>query len=252
MLADLLKDELQKGKFWTHPWGLVRGCTPCSPGCQNCWLVRMSRLHGDDDLLAANKKAFNGTVRCMDSVLSAPLASRKRNPRVWAIWSDFYHENVPNHFRDSAFEAMSRCPSDYFLIVTKRPEIAAQYFSATARRVVTLPNVVHLVTMEDQRRADERGPSAMQLVFMGWTVGALVEPMLSKIKDLPDYIKWCIVGAENAVKPRICDPIWVERLVQECSEKKIPVFVKSIRKNGKLIKAPYPEYRQIIDLQNAL
>ena len=253
MLADILKDHLPKGKFWTHPWGLVRGCAPRSSGCQNCWLVRMARLAGDDDLLTVDRKHFNGTIRCMEEVLSAPLSKLPRKPRVWAIWSDFYHEGVSDWFRDNAFEVMSQCPSDYFLIITKRPGNAVAYLTARHRKTVTLPNVIHLVTMETQSAAMQRLPSAAIISESGWKVGALCEPMLSSIdllgrggvyldskgrhKRWIEYLSWVICGPENGPGKREFDPKWAHFLHMQAESMGAPFLYKA---NSGNIPGAYP------------
>lgn len=39
-------DRLSEGRWWDRAWSLVEGCTPCSPGCQHCWLQSMDRRFG--------------------------------------------------------------------------------------------------------------------------------------------------------------------------------------------------------------
>lgn len=42
--------DISKGRYWAKPWGLVDGCTPCSPGCDHCWSASMAhRFDGTKD-----------------------------------------------------------------------------------------------------------------------------------------------------------------------------------------------------------
>jgi protein gp37 len=197
----------------------------------------MSRLHGDRDLLTPDCQHFNGTVRCVEGVLTAPIASKKRKPRVWAIWSDFYHQQVPDYFCDNAFEVMSQCPSDYFLIITKRPEIAVEYFTFPVRRVTILPNVIHLVTMENQEMVNKRYPTAAKLAMLGWNVGVLAEPLLSPLNlclDIwPVLPKLIITGPENGPGKRPFDPQWALSLRDQAEAAGVPFMFKGGLLDGK-------------------
>lgn len=234
VMREIISDSIASGKFWTHPWGLIRGCSSISPGCANCWLVRMARLAGDHDLLTPDQKHFNGQIRCMEGVLTAPLASRKRKPRVWAIWSDFYHPDVPDYFRDNAFEVMSQCPSDYFLIMTKRPHVAFKYFSERLCKA-PLPNVIHLITMENAKMMKKRAIWTRILAVLGWDVGVLAEPLLGPFDIVgrntafPEgnkFLKWIITGPENGPGKRPFDPAWAIDLRDQAKAVGVPFFYK--------------------------
>lgn len=172
------------GKFWSRAWSLVDGCTPVSAGCANCWLEKMTRFDGRD---------FS-QVTFREDRLDIPLRAKK--PTVFAIWSDLYHEAVTFEQIVMAYVAMAAASQHTFLIVTKRPERAAQWHRTFKLEDVynewysvcathgpcaedwPLPNVYHLVTVENQEMADERIPHALKIPGK---VGLLIEPMLGPV-----------------------------------------------------------------------
>lgn len=271
-LTTVLGDNLQHGKFWTDAWSLVEGCTPVSPGCAHCWLAAMEHRfgrHADRDCLVDIKGVFTGAIRIKEDRLEIPIRARK--PRVYAIWSDLFHEGVPEEFRDRVFNRMSAAECHQFIIVTKRPHVAVPFLQRHTGRSDRhfgfqkwpLSNVTILVTMEDQQRADERAPYAMQLTAMGWRVGALCEPLLGpvditriyqhgtidgggswgswesaldgKTPDIwgggPDIeggprLSWVIAGGESGPNARPAHPDWFISLERQAKEAGVPFFFK--------------------------
>ncbi len=111
---------------WTDKtWNPVTGCTPISPGCQNCFAKQMTkRLQA----MGSPKYAAGfDTVVCHPGTLEIPLRW-KRPRRVFVnSMSDLFHEDVPDEFIDKLFAVMSFCPQHTFQVLTKRPERMAEY-----------------------------------------------------------------------------------------------------------------------------
>jgi len=263
-LVDLLAKGLSHGKFWTDAWSLVSGCTPVSLGCKNCWLASWSRRF--EDGLVNDQGQFNGTVRMNVDRLNKPLRSKK--PRVYAIWSDLFHAAVPGHFLDGAFAVMAMSPHHHFVIVTKRPELAAAYLSDVRRqeladrsahyrrdrspRIITsgvwpLPNVTILGTVEDQTMAEIRVPHLLRIAKEGWRVGILAEPLLGPIdlagagaiwSDMNSNIvdnrafrgglSWVLAGGESGPRARVAKTAWFRQLRDQSFAARIPFLLKSL------------------------
>lgn len=265
-LQEVLANVLTQGKFWTRRWHLVSGCSKVSPGCAGCWMEAEARLRQNHPVvsvrclhegLLTDDGRWNGTIRLNEHLLDLPL--RKQKQEVWAIWTDLFHESVSDQDRDRAFAVMAMEQRHWFIVVTKRPDVAYRYLdglegeapmltrtkrilkhvppaknSATANLAWPLKNIIVLITMEDQDRADIRGPWAKRIASMGWTVGALCEPLLSKVDlgywtdfcnthdfpggfciDCPDQrpvFSWIITGGESGRNARPVHPDWVRTL----------------------------------------
>jgi len=183
-------------------WNPVTGCTPISPGCQNCYAQRFARrLAGRHDYPKDNP--FTVTLhpgRAVD-----PLHWRKPRRIFVCSMSDLFHEKVPFNFIDQIMAVVAISQQHTFMLLTKRPDRMLLYFADPDRRAEIdrwrctgakyrakahswalpdslwpLPNLWVGVTAEDQERADERIPALL------WTPAALrfvsVEPMLGPIE----------------------------------------------------------------------
>lgn len=260
-MRKLLESQLKKGVFWTDSWSLTSGCTPCSPGCQHCWLASWSRRF-EDGLVTDGH--FNGTVRVHEERLDKPL--RARRPRVYAVWSDLFHDAVPDTFLDRAFSVMAVSPRHHFIIVTKRPQRFAEYLLTVRRyehpdggvfflgrndllisqRVWPLSNVTILGTVENQEMANLRVPDLLRISAMGWRVGVLAEPLLGPVDlvaaggiwaDMNDNIvdnrayrgrlAWVLVGGETGPRARVAEVEWFRSLRDQAMAARIPFLLKS-------------------------
>lgn len=249
-------------KYWDKPWSLVDGCTPCSPGCDHCWSAGMR--HRFHHCLTRDGKVkhhltniygrFNGSIETHPERLSIPL--KRRQPTVYAIWNDFWHESVPDDFQYRALEIMSshECRQHTFLILTKRPHIAASFFNSGHANDLLLDNVYHGLTVCNQQEADEKIPVFLQVTGKKFLS---IEPMLGKMyiakyirhicglcdKTIdrrecgpnfdcltamsPKRIDVVILGGETGPGARPMHPDWVRFVRGQCAAASVPFFFKS-------------------------
>lgn len=237
-------------KYWDRAWSLVDGCTPVSEACDHCWLEAMNhRFH----------KWEPGTVTTIEDRLDIPLRTRK--PTVWAIWSDLFHEAVPDEFIDDAYRVMFNAPQHTYLILTKRADRLADFYDAHSDALYfdqATSWIWHGVTVENQEQAGKRIPKLLKVPGKKFLS---IEPMLGPI-DLTnicitagegDIRPWCdihavIVGAESGHGARPMKLIWTASIVEKC--KAVPVFVKQIHLHGKLSKdmSEWPEALRVREL----
>lgn len=213
-------------------------------------------------------------TRIAPAFAKLPKKASDRVRRVFVTsMSDLFHDDVPYIFLDAVFALMAARPWIVFQVLTKRAERMAVYAAHRVRRGGYWPaNVWAGVTVEDQRRADERIPHLLQVPAAVRFLS--VEPMLGPVVPRVCYdevgwrsalttygpakfpgqtihpngfarywhgIDWVIVGSESSgPRPgaRETRPEWVLDLVGQCDASQVPVFVKQLAIDGKLCVLP--------------
>ena len=174
---------------WTDAtWNPVTGCSVVSPGCTNCYAMRLAgtrlRNHPSRAGLTVESKArgveaagrqgskkskpvWNGQVRLNEQWLDEPL--RWKRPRMIFVCAhgDLFHESVPDEWIDRVFAVMTLATQHTFQVLTKRSArmrdylLAARSRNAAPTKAWPLPNVWLGVSAERQLEADERIPDLL-------------------------------------------------------------------------------------------
>lgn len=197
---------------WTDAtWNPITGCSVVSPGCTNCYAMRLAgtrlRDHATRTGLTRATKAgpvWTGDVRFNERALAEPL--RWRRPRMIFVCAhgDLFHENVPDEWIDRVFAVMALCPQHVFQVLTKRPARMRAYVSVWFERLATrdVP-VAHPTGPESFGRLVDWSvlPSILPNVWLG--VSAEDQPRLeSRWPDLaatPAAVRW--ISAEPLLGP---------------------------------------------------
>ena len=193
---------------WTDAtWNPITGCSVVSPGCTNCYAMRLAggrmQHHPSRAGLTQPSKAgpvWTGEVRLNEEWLDQPLRWKRPRRIFVCAHGDLFHENVPDEWIDRVFAVMALAPQHTFQVLTKRTERMRKYLGHggtcipigirhAAERMgfgdpgplpIALPNVWLGVSVEDQPRADERirdflaVPAAVHFIS--------VEPMLGPVR----------------------------------------------------------------------
>lgn len=122
---------------WTDAtWNIVTGCSVVSPGCTNCYAMRLAgtRLqhHPSRAGLTVDSKAgpvWNGQVRFNAEWLTQPLRWTRPRMIFVAAHGDLFHDGVTDDQLDQIFAVMALCPRHVFQILTKRPERMRAYLT---------------------------------------------------------------------------------------------------------------------------
>jgi len=200
---------------WTDAtWNPITGCSVVSPGCTNCYAMRLAgtrlKHHSSRAGLTAETKTgpvWTGEVRLNEDWLYQPLGWGRPRMIFVCAHGDLFHESVPDEWIDRVFVVMGLSPRHTFQVLTKRPERMRAYIDQACDRIGAtlirsergdayigslrvmgalsgtpwwpLANVWLGVSAEDQARADERIPHLLATPAAIRFVSA--EPLLGPI-----------------------------------------------------------------------
>ena len=249
-------------------WNPLAGCSVVSPGCTNCYAMReagrrlaSSAKYRGLTLGSAAGPVWTGEVRLWEPAFHADFLFSPQPKRVFVnSMSDLFHEAVPDDWIDRIIAVMVLCPQHTFQVLTKRAERMRDYLSAPATdgRIIlqildrqAMPaglkwpfhNVWLGVSVEDQRRADERIPLLLRTPAAVRWVSA--EPLLGRL-DVRDWlprtatgrhlpalrgmpirgVDWIVVGGESGPRARPMHPDWARSLRDQCAAAGVPFFFK--------------------------
>jgi len=149
-----------KIEWCTDVWNPVVGCSLVSPGCTNCYAMKMAhRLeamgpnpYGSGNVGLAH---YEGTTKVVkgnpvwtgklalapDHILTAPL--RWKRPRRIFVNSmgDLFHEDVPDAWIDRVFAVMALCPQHTFQVLTKRSRRMREYMTNLTQDIENWKNI---------------------------------------------------------------------------------------------------------------
>lgn len=216
-------------------WSPVVGCTKVSAGCANCYAERMAVRQagmaranimgcgtcGGRTYRGGGRRAnyldvitdgrWNGKVVCDESALDIPLHWKTPRTIFVCSMSDLFHPGVTVEFIDKVFAIMRIANQHQYMILSKRPEIMAEYMAdhpdndsvweRTTRAIYAMndaglvpkriksvqissswppPNVLFGTSCEDQPTADERIRHLLRCPAAGLFLS--LEPLLGPIK----------------------------------------------------------------------
>lgn len=184
---------------WTDAtWNPIVGCSVTSPGCTNCYAMRLAgtrlKHHPSRAGLTVDSKAgpvWTGETRFDEKALTQPLRWKRPRKIFVCAHSDLFHPATSDEWIDRVFAVMALCPQHTFQVLTKRPERMRSFITnfrgdnAFPTAAWPLPNVWLGVTAEDQTRADERIPVLLATPAAKRFVS--VEPMLGKVSFAHRY-----------------------------------------------------------------
>ncbi|CAM5403236.1 hypothetical protein AFEL58S_02069 [Afipia felis] len=130
---------------WTDAtWNPVVGCSIATPGCTNCYAMRMARrlnamhvAHYTDTTKTVNGNAvWTGKVALApDSTLTQPLRWKRARKIFVNSMGDLFHESVSDEWIDRVFAVMALCPQHTFQVLTKRSARMRAYMNGLPTKI---------------------------------------------------------------------------------------------------------------------
>lgn len=143
---------------WTDAtWNPVTGCSVVSPGCSNCYAMRLAgtrmKHHPSRAGLTEPSKAgpvWNGQVRFNEEWLDQPLLWRKPRRIFVCAHGDLFHENVPNEWIYAVLAVMAATydvagTDDHNVINAYRQRHVYQVLTKRQARMRALMSDLHAV-----------------------------------------------------------------------------------------------------------
>jgi protein gp37 len=223
---------------WTDAtWNIARGCTKVDEDCKYCYMYRDSfdSTRYDPLQVVRTKTVFN-----------LPLKLKEPSKIFTCSLTDFFHEAI-DRYRNEAWGIIRKCPQHTFQILTKRPErilkCLPEDFGAWGSNYKNVWFGTSVGSSAGLKRIADLMDAKMVAGFEN-IIFASLEPLHGRINlmdeqyelfDIPmlHYLNWIIVGGESGnetgkYKYRPCQLEWIEKIVSDCKNGNVPVFVKQM------------------------
>lgn len=214
---------------WTEAtWNPVAGCTILSPGCTNCYAMRMARRleamgqrkYKATTRLSGGRAKWTGRVVLDERSLEIPKAWTRGRLIFVNSMSDLFHDDIPVEFIRRVFAVMADTPQHTYQILTKR----AERLRELSPQLTWSSNVWMGVSVESQRywpRVDELRQTGARVRFLS------LEPLLGPVvpTDLSG-IHWVIAGGESGPGARPMKPEWVRNIRDACAAQGVAFHFK--------------------------
>jgi protein gp37 len=139
--------------------------------------------------------------------------------------SDLFHPAAKDEWRDEAFDIMANVNRHIYQILTKRPDVAAEYFSR--RPYLNPQEMPHIwlgvsVEREDAKwRIDSLRDLPTSTRFLS------IEPLIGPVGTLNlESIDWVITGGESGPGARVMRPQWVRDIRDQVIKSSAAFFHK--------------------------
>jgi protein gp37 len=142
-----------------------------------------------------------------------------------------YAEPRPDDFCDWMLMNQSAMEQHHENIQAIRDNRKPHYLPEDMILELPLPNVWLGVSVEDQRRADERIPLLLDTLATVRWISA--EPLLSDVDlsahlDYSPSLNWVVVGGESGPDARVFDIGWARSIISQCKMAGVACFVKQL------------------------
>lgn len=195
-------------------WNIVTGCSVVSPGCTNCYAMRLAgtrlKHHPSREGLTAMSPAgpvWNGTVRFNRQWLTQPVKWTRPRRIFVCAHGDLFHDEVPDAWLIEVFAMMRLAHWHTFQILTKR--------SKRIPDLLATPAAVRWVSAEP----------LLGLIDL-WGRPLTEYDQEDSILPWIDRLDWVVAGGESGLHSRPMHPEWARYLRDQCAAAGVPFLFK--------------------------
>lgn len=214
---------------WTEAtWNPVSGCTVISPGCTNCYAMRMAaRLEamGQEKYTGLTRKTggrhkWNGQVKLDHNSLDIPKKWKTGRLIFVNSMSDLFQDRVPLSFVKEVFKTIEDTPRHTYQILTKRADLLAAA-SGELNWPENLWMGVSVENVDYVHRIDMLRGTRARTKFLS------LEPLLGPLDDLNlNGVDWVIAGGESGPGARPLEIGWVRNIRDQCLKQGVAFHFK--------------------------
>lgn len=214
---------------WTEStWNPIAGCTVVSPGCINCYAMRLARrleAMGQSKYegltrLTRGGAMWNGQIRLDEQSLSIPTKWSTGRMIFVNSMSDLFHQSVPLEYIQRVFKTMRETPQHTYQILTKRAARLEQ-LDDEINWPMNVWMGVSVETSDYEFRIDHLRRTGASVKFLS------LEPLLGPLDGLDlSEIDWVIAGGESGPGSRPVDPDWVRSIRDQCINSEVTFHFK--------------------------
>lgn len=214
---------------WTEAtWNPVAGCAVISPGCTNCYAMRMAArlaVMGQDKYVGTTRKSggrakWNGKIHLDYRSIELPKKWKTGKLIFVNSMSDLFHEDVPLAFVQKVFRTMADTPQHTYQILTKRAERLVELSDSLQWK----PHIWMGVSVENKDyewRIDFLRECGAEIKFLS------LEPLLGPLDRLNlSGIDWVIAGGESGPRARPMRAEWVRSIRDQCQRTRVAFHFK--------------------------
>lgn len=228
---------------WTEStWNPVAGCNVISPGCTNCYAMRMAarlQFMGQVKYKGTTRKSggrpkWTGKINLDYKSLEIPKKWKKGRLIFVNSMADLFHDDISSDFISKVFSVMNSTPQHTFQVLTKR----AERLEELAKGLNWTPNIwmgVSVESAEYKWRINHLLRSGAAIKFLS------LEPLLAPLSNLKlKGIDWAIVGGESGPGARPMQADWVRSIRNQCIRNDVAFHFKqwggtNKKKNGRTL-----------------
>lgn len=214
----------EKSKIeWTDAtWNPIRGCKKISPGCKNCYAEAFAeRFRG----VPGHPYEQGFDIRLVPEKLTEPFTWNSSKMVFVNSMSDLFQEDIEIDFILKVAKVMVTANWHTYQVLTKRAERMKELLNNELAFAAECEHIWWGVSVEDKKfglpRTEYLRSSQAKVRFLS------IEPLLEDLGAINlDNIDWVIVGGESGIGARTIEKQWVESILEQCENTKVPFFFK--------------------------